>query len=259
MRKISRFDLFRLYLRSFFVQAGWTYERMISLGFVWILIPLAKKLFSSEKEQRDFLKRHLLSFNANPYLASYALGAVTKLEETKTPPQQIVRFKDLLRGPLGALGDNLIWQNLRPALLILGLILTFRFGVYGALSFFLIFNLQQVYLRARGIVKGYALGFRVSSDLTCGYLQNVTKWSGRMGAVLLGILIVLSYGHLTQLKSWGRSIQLVIQPPQPEKIVLLSLFILLSFLALKRNKNPNYTLLILLAFFLVIKAVVGQI
>lgn len=257
MPKISRFDLFRLYLRSFLVQTGWTYERMLALGFVWILIPLVKKLCSSEKEQQDFLKRHLLSFNANPFLASYALGAVTKLEEIKTLPEQIKRFKDSLQGPLGALGDNLVWQNLRPALLILGLILTDRFGVYGTLSFFLMFNLHQVYLRARGIVKGYALGFGVSSDLSKGYLQNMTKWSGRMGALFLGILFVFSYGHLTQLISCGKSNQIGIQPFQLENFLLLFLFTLLSFLAFKRNINPNYTLLIFLAFFLVIKAVTG--
>ncbi len=247
MRKISRFDLFRLYLRSFFVQTGWTYERVISLGFVWIMIPLAKRLFSSIQEQRDFLKRHLLSFNANPYLANYAVGAVTKLEERKTPPEQIKRFKDLLRGPLGALGDNLIWQNLRPALLILGLILTYRFGVYGVLTFFLIFNFYQIYVRARGIVKGYALGLRISSDLTRGHLQNMTRWSGRMGAVLLGIISVLKLN------------QLGIKPFQPEKATLLFLFTLFSFLTFKRNINPSYTLLIFLASFLVIKAISGLI
>lgn len=245
MRKISRFDLFRLYLRSFFVQAGWTYERMMALGLVWILIPLAKRLFTSVKEQRDFLERHLTSFNANPYLASYAVGAVTKLEENKTPPRQIERFKDSLRGPLGALGDNLIWQNLRPALLILGLILTDRYGVYGALSLFLIFNLMQAYLRARGIVKGYALGLEVSSDLTSGYLQKMTKWSGRMGAVFVGILLVF------ELKKKG------IQPFQPGNIIFFFSFILLSFLGIKRNINPGYILLILLAIFLIIKTIAG--
>ena len=220
---------------------------MIALGFVWILIPLAKKLFSSEQEQRDFLKRHLLSFNANPYLASYAVGAVTKLEENKTPQKQIIRFKDLLQGPLGALGDNLIWQNLRPALLILGLILTHRFGVYGALSFWLMFNLHQVYLRARGIVKGYTLGFGISSDLSKGYLQNMTRWSGRVGAIFLGILLVFKSNQMGKL------------PFQPEKTILFFLFILFSFLAFKRNINPGYVLLFFLVSFLVIKAAFGLI
>jgi mannose/fructose/N-acetylgalactosamine-specific phosphotransferase system component IID len=244
MSKISRCDLFRLYLRSFFVQTGWSYERMIAFGFTWILIPIAKKLCSSIEEQRDFLKRHLLSFNANPYLASYALGAVAKLEEEKTAGEQIQRFKDSLRGPLGALGDSLIWQNLRPALLILGITLSQITGVFGALCFFLIFNFHQIYLRARGVIKGYALGFDVISDLSKGHIQNAIKWSSRLGAVLLGILFVIELNRLR------------VASMNLEKIILFLLFILLSFFGFKKSINPNYILLISVVLFLAIKAVI---
>ena len=244
MPKLSRFDLFRLYLRSFFIQTGWSYERMIAFGFTWILIPIAKRLCPSVEERSNFLKRHLLSFNANPYLTSYALGAVAKLEEEETPEEQIIRFKDSLRGPLGALGDSLIWQNLRPTLLILGLILSQITGILGAFSFFLIFNLHQIYLRARGIIKGYSLGLGVSSDLTKGYIQNLTKWSGRIGAVLLGILFVVGLNRPR------------VAPMHPEKIILFLFFILLSFLGFKKSINPNYILLISVVSFLAIKAVI---
>lgn len=250
MKKISRFDFARLYLRSFFVQVGFTYERLIAFGFAWTLIPAAKRLFSSTRERSGFLKRQLLSFNANPYLAGYAIGAVTKLEEEKVPPEQIVRFKELIRGPLGALGDNLIWQNLRPALLILGLVLASAFGVYGILTVWLIFNLYQAYLRGRGMLKGYALGLGLSSDLARGHLRDVTKWSGRMGAVLSGTVFVLA------LASSGRASQLGRVEFQPGAGMLLVLFVLLSFLAFKRNVNPGHALLILLVLSLLLSAAV---
>ena len=247
MPEISRLDLFRLTLRSFFVQTGWSYDRMMALGFVWILGPVAKRLCSSVKERREFLKRHLDSFNANPYLAGYAVGAVTRLEETKTAPEQIRRFKESLRGPLGALGDNLIWQNLRPALLILGLVLSGKYGLYGVLTFFVLFNCYQIYIRARGVAKGYQLGLKVSSDLTRGHLQNVAKWSGRMGAALFGFLFVCKLSHLGM------------QPFQPDKAILLILFSLFSFWGFKRNANPGLILLIFLAFLIVTNAVAGLI
>ncbi len=247
MRKISKLDLLRLYVRSFFIQTGWTYERMLAFGFAWILAPLARKLFPSAEEQRKFIRRHLVSFNANPYLASYAVGAVVKLEEDQTSPEQIERFKSALRGPLGALGDNLIWQNLRPALLILGLILTERYGVYGVLTFFLIFNLYQIYVRARGMLKGYALGLEVSSDLTKKHLRGMTKWSSRMGAACLGFLFVVKLN------------QLGVQPFQPDKAVLLLLLVLFSFLGIKRNLNLSFILLFFLGSFLLIKAAFGLI
>jgi mannose/fructose/N-acetylgalactosamine-specific phosphotransferase system component IID len=247
MRKISKFDLIRLYVRSFFVQTGWTYERMLAFGFTWILAPLARKLFPSAEEQRKFIRRHLVSFNANPYLASYAVGAVTKLEEDQTSPEQIERFKSVLRGPLGALGDNLFWQNLRPALLILGLILTERYGVYGVLIFFLIFNLFQIYVRARGMLKGYTLGLEASSDLTKRHLRDMTRWSRRVGAACLGFLFVVKLN------------QLGLQPFQPDRAVLFLLFVLFSFLGIKRNLNLSFVLLFFLGFFLLIKAAFGLI
>jgi mannose/fructose/N-acetylgalactosamine-specific phosphotransferase system component IID len=242
---MSGFDLFRLTLRSFLVQTGWSYDRMMGLGFAWILGPVAKKLCSSFEERREFLRRHLDSFNANPYLVGYAVGAVTRLEETKTPPEQIRRFKESLRGPLGALGDNLIWQNLRPSLLILGLILTGRYGLYGVLTFLVLFNCYQIYVRARGVAKGYRLGLNVSSDLTGGHLHGVAKWSGRMGAILLGVIFVIKLS------------QLGVQPFGPDKAILLILFSLFSLWGLKRNTNPGLILLIFLLFLVVINVVPG--
>jgi PTS system mannose-specific IID component len=236
MPPVSGLDLLRLTIRSFFVQTGFSYDRMIALGFAWILGPAAKKLCSSLGERRRFLRRHLDSFNANPYLVGYAVGAVTKLEKTKTPPEQIGRFKESLRGPLGALGDNLIWQNLRPALLILGLILTSRYGLYGILTFFVLFNLYQIYIRARGVIKGYRLGLKVSSDLTRRHLQGVAKWSGRMGAALFGVVLVLKLS------------QPGIGSFQPDEAALLVFFSLLSFWGLKRNTSPGLILLAFLAF-----------
>jgi mannose/fructose/N-acetylgalactosamine-specific phosphotransferase system component IID len=242
MSEISRFGLFRLYWRSFFVQNGWSYERMMALGFLWILKPLTKRLFPTTEEQRGFLKRHLLSFNANPYLVNYVVGAVVRMEEEKTPEEEIIKFKSSLRGPVGAIGDRLIWQNLRPALLILGLILAVTIGFFGALIFWIIFNLYQAFLRARGIVKGYDLGSGLSGELAKGYLQSMTEWSSRLGAVLLGIIFVIKLD------------QLGIRPLHLENIFLLPGFILLSVFAFRKNINPNYTILISIALFLAIKA-----
>lgn len=253
MKKISRFDFLRLYLRSFFVQTGFTYDRLIAFGFAWSLIPVAKRLFSSAEKRSRFLKRHLLSFNANPYLVGYALGSVTKLEEEEAPPEQTIRFKELMRSPLGALGDNLIWQNLRPALLVLGLILAGTFGVYGILAVWLAFNSYQAYLRARGVLRGYDLGLGLAADLTKGHLQNVTKWSGRTGALLSGILLVLAFA------SSGRSDQLGGLEFEPTGGALVLFFAIVSFLAFKRNVNPGYVLLILAAFSLALTAAAGLI
>jgi mannose/fructose/N-acetylgalactosamine-specific phosphotransferase system component IID len=239
MERISRLDLFRLYLRSFFIQTGWNYERMLALGFTWILLPLGEKLFPSKEDQKRFLRRHLLTFNANPYFASYALGGVAKLEEMGVSEEEIGKFKDSLRGPLGALGDNLIWMNLRPALLILGIILAQTLGGLGVLSFWLLYNVHQVYLRVRGVFKGYALGFKLDSDLRSGYYPKMTKWVSRMGAVFLGIFFVLKLSERIS--------------ERIENVIIFLLLVFLTIFGLRKNINPNYVVLACLFSFLLVK------
>ncbi|MFQ6032553.1 MAG: PTS system mannose/fructose/sorbose family transporter subunit IID [Candidatus Zixiibacteriota bacterium] len=228
MEKIWQGDLFRLYLRSFFVQTGWNYERMIAFGFAWILSPLAKKLYPAEEERKGFLRRHLLTFNANPYLATYAVGAVAKLEEMGTLEEEICKFKNSMRGPLGALGDSLIWMNLRPALLILGIILASTFGGLGALVFWSLYNIHQLYVRARGLFKGYNLGLKVVSDLRSAYYPQMIKWGGRMGAVFLGIFFALRVNERIAEKV--------------EDLIIFILMVPLSIFGFRKNINPNYIL-----------------
>lgn len=241
MEKISKLDLFRLYSRSFFVQTGWNYERMIALGFTWILLPLMKKLYPAKEERQRFLKRHLSTFNANPYLASYAVGGIAKLEEGNASEEEIGKFKNSLRGPLGALGDNLIWMNLRPVLLILGIILASTSGALGAFVFWLLYNIHQVYLRARGLFKGYGLGLRVASDLRSAYYQKMIKWISRMGAVFLGIFFVVKLN------------QRILE--RTENLIIFILLVFLSIFGFRKNLNPNYILLVSLVFFLLIKGI----
>ncbi len=60
----------------------------------------------------SFLKRHLGFFNAHPFFASYALGAISRLEEDNPGNHELVdRFKNALIGPLGAIGDQTILGN----------------------------------------------------------------------------------------------------------------------------------------------------
>jgi len=242
MEKIPKLNLFRLYLRSFFVQTGWNYERMIALGFTWILLPLMEKLYPAKEQRKKFLKRHLSTFNANPYLATYAVGAVAKLEEAGASAEELGKFKNSLSGPLGALGDNLIWMNLRPALLILGIILASTFGALGALIFGLFYNIHQVYLRARGLFKGYGLGLGVASDLRSAFYPRMIKWLSRMGAVFLGIFFVL--------KSNERILERV------ENLIIFILMVFLSIFGFRKNVNPNYILLAGVLSFLLAKWVI---
>ena len=78
---IRKRDLVSIFLRSFFIQAVWNFKSLLAPGFCYTLIPAAKRLTNSENESCAFLKKHLCFFNAHPYFASYAVGAIIRLEK----------------------------------------------------------------------------------------------------------------------------------------------------------------------------------
>lgn len=190
-------EFWKLWRRSFLLQTGFCYERLQALGWCWILWPLARGL--NKTERLEFLKNHLKPFNANPYISTYAIGAVAKLSQEKKSDAEIERLKDMLRGPLGSLGDSFIWRNLRPALLALGTTLSYWTGFWGAVAFLVIFNLSQIYLRYRGLREGYRLGEETFRDFNTFLWRKVPTLVAGVGAGLLGFLLFLKgaefYNH----------------------------------------------------------------
>src|SRR5258708_39553142 len=55
-------------------------------------------------------------FNAHPYLSGLAVGAAARAEHDGAPPDQIERLREALCGPLGSLGDRLVWAGWLPFL-----------------------------------------------------------------------------------------------------------------------------------------------
>ena len=65
------------------MQASWSFERMQSLGFAFAIAPALKKLYPNGAEYESRLRLHMDYFNTQPYLASFILGAVVRMEEER--------------------------------------------------------------------------------------------------------------------------------------------------------------------------------
>jgi len=194
LRRLSRVDLFKIFLRAYYIQGSWNYERMLNLGFCFCLIPVMKKLFSQPEERISFLKRHLQYFNSHPYFASFALGATAKLEEQalieKWPDYRPVTvFKERLCGPLGAIGDRLFWGMLKPFVAMLGVIFTLQWGLVGPAIFFIIYNAPHIYLRYFGIMRGYELGFDIVRELSKRKYERYIHTISVLAILIFGVFL----------------------------------------------------------------------
>jgi mannose PTS system EIID component len=164
---------------------------MIGGGFAFALLPHLRTLHRGHPERlEDGVQRHAEHFNAHPYLAPIALGAVVRMEEDGESPEDVRRFKMAVRGPLGSLGDSLVWAGWLPVTLLVGLVL----AVLGAgpwlsvVAFLVLYNIGHLVLRIWGFRMGFSKGRLVSEGIRAAdFARHVVRLSA-VGALLLGLL-----------------------------------------------------------------------
>src|SRR5690606_23471199 len=105
-----------MFLRLLAVQASWNYEILLGNGIGFCVEPALRRLPGGSKglEYREALARQSNYFNAHPYLASVAVGALARAELDGEAALRIERFRTALCGPLGSVGDRLVWAAWLP-------------------------------------------------------------------------------------------------------------------------------------------------
>ena len=71
---ITKKDLNKVALRSLSMEWSWNYERQANLPYCYALIPIINKLYKTDEERAEALKRHLEFFNTTPHLSTLLLG-----------------------------------------------------------------------------------------------------------------------------------------------------------------------------------------
>lgn len=247
-KKITRLDLVSVFMRSFFIQAVWNFKGLLSTGFCYTLVPAAKRLTENDQDCAAFLKKHLCFFNAHPYFASYAVGAIIRLEKDLREgglkdEAQIERFKNAMIGALGALGDQLFWAAVKPGAILLGLTGAvlfddIRIQIASIVIALIVYNIPHLYVRAAGLMSGYSEGYAIVKHLKIEKFVNVKNLYLFMGAAMLGIFS----GYIGS--------QYFSQENMPIVVFGLSIFIILILKKFKVNWYLSMSLPIILAILL---------
>ncbi len=191
MRAVPFLSLARTFARSFLIQGSWNYRSMLGCGFAFAMMPSLRAIYRDDPHAlRRALDRHLDHFNAHPYLSGVALGAAIRLEAEGADDEAIRRFKVAVRGPLGGLGDTLVWALWLPAASLVALV-AFWLGAPGwlaAVSFLIVYNVVHVGLRAWGFRAGLAAGRGVGAKLAQADLAGLTGRLKPGAVVVLGAL-----------------------------------------------------------------------
>ncbi len=180
-------------LRSFAVQGSWNYEILGGNGMGFCVEPALRHLPGGPEGDayKRALARQCVYFNAHPYLATLAIGALARTELDGSPPERIARFRTALCGPLGSLGDRLVWAAWLPACSLLALLLFgLGWGALGvAVGFLVLYNTGHILLRVWGMSTGWTHGLKLATALSARWLQEGPKYIGRGAALVAGIAL----------------------------------------------------------------------
>lgn len=182
--------LARAWTRLFLMQAAWNYERMVGQGLAFAAEPLLATLPGGRRGMpyAAALGRAAAYFNAHPYFAGIAVGAEARAEHQGVAPEDIVRLRRALVGPLGSLGDQVIWAGLLPAALGVGLVLMAVAGPWwGVGGFLVLYNAPHFWVRSWALRAGWRLGRRVAESLAQPRMRRALVLAGPSAAFALGL------------------------------------------------------------------------
>jgi len=173
---VSALTWVSVFIRMLAIQGSWNYETLLGNGVGFALEPALRRLPGGVHTDafKAAMTRESAYFNAHPYLASVAVGALARAELSGVPPERIERFRTAICGPLGSVGDRLVWAGWLPLSSLVALV-TFGLGARPlavVLTFVLMYNVGHFGLRIWGLHVGWTRGLAVASALANPVLRN---------------------------------------------------------------------------------------
>lgn len=188
---LTKKDLFHLFLRSNAVQSSFNFERQQALGFEWGMLPILRKLYKDNKEERvKAYARHLEYFNSHPWTCGAIFGIVASMEERRAngedvSEENIGAVKAALMGPLAGIGDSLFWGTVRPIVAGLCASLALTGNGIAPLLFVIVLNVIHFGLQYWGVMNGYRLSENFMAKMES---MQIKRWMS--AATILGLIVV---------------------------------------------------------------------
>ncbi|MBM4326694.1 MAG: PTS system mannose/fructose/sorbose family transporter subunit IID [Deltaproteobacteria bacterium] len=188
----------RVFVRSFFLETLWNYDKMQDVGFAFCMYPALARLYQDPEQRRAALRKPRELINTHPAMAPLLTGMVTRLERD-ADPVAVQPGRKRIMATLAAWGDRVFWGTVKPLAAVWGTLLSLWFfgSVAGAVTALMIYNVPQMIARGFGFAEGWSRGLDVLTDLRS---TGLTKAVGFMrGMLSLGLGMVAGAAVLSAL------------------------------------------------------------
>lgn len=248
--RITKKDINSVFWRAFTINASFNYERQMSQGFVYSMLPVLKKLYPDKEQMKEALKRHSEFFNVTPMASTLVMGITAAMEEQnarnrKFDVNSINAVKASLMGPLSGIGDSVFWGTLRPLAGGIACSLALTGNVLAPIIFLLLFNVPNVLCRYYCMHMGYKMGTSFLGQIEkSGIMQKVFSAASIIGLLVIGGMVAsmvsVNLGLSIGSGETAISINDVINGIMPKMLSLLAT--LGIFRLIRKGMKVNYIL-----------------
>lgn len=257
--KVTKKEMKSVFWRSLFEMASINYERFQSLGFLFAMTPVIKKLYPDKEQRIAAMKRHSEMYNSHPWMISPILGTTIALEEKNANGGNTVdainSVKVGLMGPFAGIGDSLFWGTLRPLLAGLGAALALQGSIFGPIVFLVLWNICNFGIRYYTLHYGYKAGMNMLKDMKkTNIVQKVSEGASVLGLMVLGVLVAQWITIKTPISfTAGKTVmklQDVLDSVMPSMLPLIATFSIVKLL--RKKITPNKLIIGIFAVALVL-------
>jgi len=189
------------------LQGSYNYETMIGNGVAFAMEPALRLLPGGRggDAYREAMARQSRYFNAHPYFAAVAVGALARAELSLEAPERIERFRTASCGPLGSVGDRLVWAAWLPLCSLIALA-AYGFGApaLAVVSLFLVlYNAGHFALRIWALNVGWRDGLGVASALAAPIFRTGPAILTRAAAFAAGVALPMVIANAVGVRFTG--------------------------------------------------------
>ncbi|MDR1951927.1 MAG: PTS system mannose/fructose/sorbose family transporter subunit IID [Elusimicrobiota bacterium] len=197
----------KMYIRVFFIQSLWNFERMQNIGFLFLIAPFLDKFYIDKEKRKDAYLRHLEFFNTHPYMASLIASLTVKMEKEISDGHYefipaVINLKQSTASPLAAIGDSFFWGILRntAALIAIFFIIlaegisnreTVVLGLSIPIGFFILYNFFHLFLRYFLTMKAFVFGKDVLGFIAKPQMKSYMSAIKKIGIVFFTASLIL--------------------------------------------------------------------
>ncbi|WP_312431845.1 PTS system mannose/fructose/sorbose family transporter subunit IID [Lacrimispora sp.] len=202
-QKLTKKDLWVLFMRLNTMRITLNYETLQGVGFMRAISPALEKIYPDKKELSEAMKRNAVFYNSHVNGDAAILGMTAAMEESTGPDEKegINPLKTGLMGPLAGLGDSLVKFTWVPIAGSIGASLALSGSVMGPILMFVLYNIVNIIGRYYAVVYGYQKGISFLNDnRESNIIQRISTMANVVGLMVMGGLIATNIKVKTPLE-----------------------------------------------------------